>query len=287
MALRIGTCSWKYDSWEGLVYSTAKPANYLDEYARQYDTVEVDQWFWSLFENSRPKLPHPDDVENYRRSVPPAFMFSIKIPNSITLTHYYSKSKGAPLKVNPYFLSGELFQEFLQRLNPLKERSGPLMFQFEYLNKQKMASAGEFREKFAAFIAACPAGYDYAVEIRNPNYLNQDYFAFLKEHKLRHVFVQGYYMPPVFDIYRSYADYIDKATVIRLMGPDRKEIEEKSGFKWNRIFDPKDDELSGIVAMIKNLEERDVDVYLNVNNHYEGCAPLTIRKIRQMLENPG
>lgn len=283
MALKIGACSWKYESWEGLVYSAAKPANFLEEYARKYDTVEVDRWFWSLFENNKPKLPHPDDVENYRRSVPAGFKFSIKIPNSITLTHYYQKSKDSPLIVNPHFLSVELFREFLQRLAPLKKQLGPLMFQFEYLNKQKMASVGEFQEKFAAFIAACPPGYDYALEIRNPNYLNRGYFAFLNKHKLRHVFVQGYYMPPIFDIYSNYSDYIDKATVIRLMGPDRKAIEEKSGSKWNEIFDPKDEELSRIVAMIRNLEERDIDVYLNVNNHYEGSAPLTIQKIRQML----
>ena len=47
--IRIGTCSWKYDSWEGLVCSRKKPANYLQEYSRNYTTVEIDQWFWSLF----------------------------------------------------------------------------------------------------------------------------------------------------------------------------------------------------------------------------------------------
>ena len=46
--LHIGTCSWKYDSWHGLVYSDAASANYLQEYAQKYDCVEVDQWFWSL-----------------------------------------------------------------------------------------------------------------------------------------------------------------------------------------------------------------------------------------------
>ena len=38
------------------------------------------------------------------------------------------------------------------------------------------------------------------------------------------------------------------------------------------------------VAVIKELEERKIDVYLNVNNHYEGSAPLTIKKIQEMLK---
>ena len=39
--LRIGTCSWKYDSWRGLVYSDQKSLNYLQEYSQQYNTVEI------------------------------------------------------------------------------------------------------------------------------------------------------------------------------------------------------------------------------------------------------
>ena len=35
--------------------------------------------------------------------------------------------------------------------------------------------------------------------------------------------------------------------------------------------------------MIKDLNSRDVDVYLNVNNHYEGSAPLTIEKIKKLI----
>ena len=35
--------------------------------------------------------------------------------------------------------------------------------------------------------------------------------------------------------------------------------------------------------MIKELNDRSVDVYLNVNNHYEGCAPMTIEKIKKLL----
>ena len=52
-ALRIGTCSWEYGSWVGLAYTTKDKAAYLREYAEHYDTVEVDQWFWSLFGRDR------------------------------------------------------------------------------------------------------------------------------------------------------------------------------------------------------------------------------------------
>ena len=40
--LKFGTCSWKYDSWRGIVYSDAPKLNYLAEYAHHFDCVEVD-----------------------------------------------------------------------------------------------------------------------------------------------------------------------------------------------------------------------------------------------------
>jgi uncharacterized protein YecE (DUF72 family) len=37
----------------------------------------------------------------------------------------------------------------------------------------------------------------------------------------------------------------------------------------------------GELSKIKYIQNRDVDVYLIVNNHYEGCAPMTIEKIKK------
>ena len=43
-------------------------------------------------------------------------------------------------------------------------------------------------------------------------------------------------------------------------------------------------ELEEISEIIKKLNFRGIDVFVNVNNHYEGSAPLTIRKIRVALD---
>ena len=71
--LRLGTCSWKYDSWKGLIYDPAKryrPNDYLADYAKALDSVEVDQWFWSLFPGSI-RLPEPRTILlHYEGSAP-------------------------------------------------------------------------------------------------------------------------------------------------------------------------------------------------------------------------
>jgi uncharacterized protein YecE (DUF72 family) len=282
--LKIGTCSWKYDSWRGLVYSQDNEINFLKEYSEHFQTVEVDQWFWSLFKGNTAVLPKTKVVREYAASVPPGFTFSIKVPNSITLTHHYNKQKNATLVPNPYFLSTELMGKFLQTLEPLGDHIGPLMFQFEYLNKNKMASMDHFIEMFQVFYNGLPEGYQYCIEIRNPNYLKNEYFDFLAEYHLGHVFLQGYYMPSIFELYEKFKGQLSDPVVFRLHGLDRQGIEERTNNVWNEIVDPREDELLSLKSVVNDLLERRYQVFVNVNNHYEGSAPRTIEKIKALLQ---
>jgi uncharacterized protein YecE (DUF72 family) len=278
----FGTCCWKYDSWCGIIYPAEVKFNYLEEYSKHFDTVEIDQWFWSLF-NEKIKLPMKKDVVDYVQSVPENFKFTIKVPNSITLTHHYRKDKKAELIPNKFFLSVDLFDEFLNSISELLPKVGMSMLQFEYLNKQKMSSQIEFLSKLKPFLQKVKVDLPIGIELRNPNYLNEFYFEFLNENRVYNVFLQGYYMPPIWDIYEKYKDCIKDKVVIRLHGPNREDIEEKSGGNWNKIISPKDDELQRIIKILKDLEKRKIETYINVNNHYEGSAPLTIEKIKSML----
>ena len=92
-------------------------------------------------------------------------------------------------------------------------------------------------------------------------------------------------MPPITDIYKRWRSLILKqeTVVIRLHGPDRKGIEEKTGKRWDQIVARKDEELVEVAGMIRELLGQGMNVYLNVNNHYEGSAPLTINRISQLL----
>jgi len=271
--LLVGTCSWKYPSWEGLVYSRAAGINYLAEYAAKYPTVEVDQWFWTL-----PEIP---TAEEYAAATPPDFRFTVKLPNALTLTHFYRKKGETQLRPNPDFLSASVYADVLERLAPLHSRIGMLMLQFEYMNGQKISSGAELLQRLGAFLDAVPRTLPLAVEIRNPYWLNGRFFSLLAEKRVSPVFLQGYFMPPITQIYRRFAGLLRDTAVVRLHGPDRDGIEKATGESWNRIVAPKDGELGGIVDMINDMRGRGMTIYINVNNHYEGSAPLTIERLRQ------
>lgn len=288
--LRIGTCSWKYDSWKGLIYEAEKdykPYDYLIDYAKHYNTVEIDQWFWSLFPSGA-KLPNIETVKIYSDSVPDDFIFTIKAPNAITLTHHYAKQssryKHIANQPNPHFLNIDLLKRFLEILQAMGNKLGPVMFQFEYLNRKKMPSLNAFIEILKEFFDKAPKEFEYAAEIRNPNYLKQNFFEFLKDMSIIPILHEGYYMPPISKVTEELDISSDKPLIIRLMGPDRQKIEKLTGEKWDRIVAPKDESLSSIANIVEQNVGQGRKVFVNVNNHYEGCAVLTIERLVNILQ---
>jgi len=288
--LRVGTCSWKYDTWKGLLYDPATKYHrddYLVDYSKQLGTVEVDQWFWSLFP-AGPKLPDIRTVETYAASVPREFEFTVKAPNSITLTHFYARQpapyKEYANKPNDGFLSVELLRRFLETLEPIRSRLGPIMFQFEYLNKKKMPSRDEFLGRLGTFFDEAPKDYRYAVETRNPNYLSGTYFDFLRERGLSHVFLDGYYMPPVGEVFGKHDAQTAAYSIVRLHGPNRQDIEKTTKKIWNKVVEPKDRGIGTAVEIVKRNADKLITTYVNVNNHYEGSAPLTIERFLDALK---
>lgn len=280
--IRLGTCSWKYPSWEGLVYSSREPADFLAEYARAYDAVEVDQWFWSLGKSGA-ALPRPETVAEYDAATPADFRFTVKCPNAITLTHRYAR-KGEPLLENALFLDIDFFHRFVEALDPIMPKLGLFIFQFEYLNKDKMASKTRFLDLLAAFMDKLPADLPYAFEIRNPRWLDGAWFGLLKEKKAAPALLQGYWMEDIERTISSYGQLIGDAFCVRLHGEDREGMEEKTGADWSRVARPKDEELERIVPAIKRLAGYGKKAFVNANNHYEGSAPITLGKISALLE---
>jgi uncharacterized protein YecE (DUF72 family) len=287
--LKVGTCSWNYPEWQEIgVYTQQQKRHYdyLPEYARHFNTAEVDQWFWSLESPDSVRLPRADDVKAYGDLTPDNFRFTVKAPNAVTLTHFYKQApKEFAGKPNPHFLSGKLMKSFLNSVAPLKEKIGVIMFEFEYLNKEKMTNLDAFMDQLGPFLSSLPSDYSFAIETRNPNYLKDEYFDFLKKHKTGHVFIDGYYMPSAAGVFEKHGKLSipAKSVVIRLLGSDRPGIEKKTRKRWTGIVDPRDKTIGEVADLVLKIIPQKFDVYANFNNHLEGSAPLSIAKFISAL----
>jgi hypothetical protein len=55
--------------------------------------------------------------------------------------------------------------------------------------------------------------------------------------------------------------------------------EKQTGSIWNEIVDPRPKGLKATASIINNNTERKITTFVNINNHYEGSAPLTINRL--------
>jgi len=75
--IRLGTSAFTAAGWPGTFYPQGlAPRNYLSYYAQKFDTVEVDSTFYGC--------PSARTVRGWYDRTPPEFIFSVKVPQSIT-----------------------------------------------------------------------------------------------------------------------------------------------------------------------------------------------------------
>jgi uncharacterized protein YecE (DUF72 family) len=76
--VRIGCSGWNYGHWRNGVFYPPRcpPREWLDYYARHFDTVEVNATFY--------RLPRREVVANWVRMSPPGFLFAVKMSRYIT-----------------------------------------------------------------------------------------------------------------------------------------------------------------------------------------------------------
>lgn len=277
----FGTCSWKYPSWLDLVYTQTDQDGFLAEYAQQYEMVEIDQWFWSLGKRSA-GLPKSETVLQYDAATGDTFTFTIKCPNALTRPFHDKDSQG-PMRQNEFFLDPSLMHAFIASLEPIRSKIGLLMFQFGYLNKHSMNSQTEFMHRLDRFFQELPPELPYAIELRNPLWLRSDWFSWLADRHIAPVLIQGYWMDDISKTIERYEQLLGETVSVRLHGEDREEMEIDSGGQWNRIINPRDRELARIAVSITTMAERGRTVFVQVNNHYEGSAPLTIDRLRALI----
>jgi uncharacterized protein YecE (DUF72 family) len=252
--LHLGTSSWSSEDWVGVFYSPgASPSDFLGEYARHFDTVEVDSTFY--------RAPSPAMVKNWHRRTPPGFVFSAKVPRTITHDKVMQDCD-AELK------------EFLAAMDLLGEKLGPLLLQFPYFNKQAFARPEDFLARLEPFLKKLPSGYSFALEVRNKAWITERFLDVLRQRKIALALIDHPWMTPAQQLMAKLDVATTDFTYIRWLG-DRKGIEEKTQH-WDRMIVNREREMESWVPAIDKLLERRLRVYAYFNNHYAGHAPGSI-----------
>jgi uncharacterized protein YecE (DUF72 family) len=76
-AVRVGCSGWNYDDWRGRLYPEGlAKSRWLEGYAEEFDTVEVNSTFY--------RLPSRDAVARWAEQTPSGFLFAAKASRYLT-----------------------------------------------------------------------------------------------------------------------------------------------------------------------------------------------------------
>ncbi len=291
-SIHFGTSSWTYPGWEGLVYHRPYPtrsaaALCLDEYTRfpLFTTVGIDSTFY------RP--PSAATFTSYAKHLPPGFPCISKVWDRITVHTWSGKRGGGPEPKgdpNPDFLSAERFREEVHGPAMAHFRDHQAVFVFEF---QQIADDDMTPERFAGrldhFFSHVPHDVAYAVEIRNPEFLNPAYFAVLREHGVAHL-VNSWTRMPSIGGQLDLPDVITGGFVIAraLLRPGRTYNEAVDAFApYGTIREPQPALRRDLVRLARTARDLRIPAWILVNNRAEGSAPRTIAAVAQTLAEEG
>src|ERR1700738_5281083 len=117
------------------------------------------------------------------------------------------------------------FEEFVDTMDILDEKLGPMVFEFPFFDRSLFKTRSDFLDRFIPFLKKLPHDYKFAVEIRNKEWLNQEFSDLLREYKVALVLQDQSWMPHPNELSQDFDPITTDWTYIRWLG-DRKGIEQ-------------------------------------------------------------
>ena len=226
---------------------------------------------------------------DYAAQVPETFRFLVKAHEYCTLAGFgdhprYGTRRGQPnrLFLDPHYATQEVVGPFT---DGLKDKAGPLLFQFSPQDDARLAGSGSFVERLYQFLDRLPRGPLYAVELRNSTLFTPEYIDALSAIGACHCLNGHPSMPPIREQAALVQPERGRAVVVRWMQARHLSYQaaKQKYAPFNRIVDADPISRRAIAELCLDSSVRQQPSYVIVNNKAEGCAPLSIVQLAQQI----
>jgi uncharacterized protein YecE (DUF72 family) len=296
--LRLGTSSWAYPGWDGLVWDGAyAPAelskNGLGAYAAHplLRCVGIDRSFY------RPLSVY--EYAAYARQVPDDFRFVVKAP-SLVSDALVRQEDGRGREPNPAFLDPTLALETFvtPALQGLGHKLGALVFQLSPLPRTDLRHLPEMVERLRTMLLAQPAlkpeapDAVMAVEVRDKEWLSPTIApllaAVLQESGATYCLGLHAKMPPLAEqlpLLRALwpGPLVCRWNLNPVHGAYGYEEAERQYSPYKRLMDVDEPTRALLASTLLGVTGAGQNAYVTVSNEAEGCAPLTIAALAERL----
>jgi uncharacterized protein YecE (DUF72 family) len=270
-----------------MVYSRKYPSKRvfdqecLAEYSAIFPTVCADFALYDFPDAEKMQIIYDQTTEDFR--------LSLKVTDRITIRRYpnikrFGNFAGTD---NPDFLNVSLFEDaFLRPLEALRKKRGAIIFEFSTFYPNSGINYEKFVRLLDTFLSRLPPGYEYAVELRNREFLTSEYLDMLQSHGVAHVLNNWTRMPPIVDQIQLAGVLTGKFSVARaLLKPGRTYEEAVRLFQpYERIQEENPELRTGLAESVRRCVAEGKTLYAYVNNRAEGNSPKTIEAILDILD---
>ena len=288
--IRLGTSSWSFPGWKGLVYDrkasqTELARHGLAAYSKHplLRSVGVDRTFYGPMTSA--------ELAEYAENVPDGFRFLVKAAGQVTTP--WNRPSGAKPKFekNELFLDAGFATNVVVRpfVEGLGAKGGPLVFQFTPLGRMLGKDPSRFIGRLHDFLRALPKGPWYAVEVRDPEVLNDDYVAALLDAGATHCLNVHARMPLVARQAEVAAKTLSERVAVRWMlhaGMEYEEAKDRYA-PFTNLVDEDPESREAIAGICLTASRRGAETIVIANNKAEGCAPETLRKLAEKIVRRG
>jgi uncharacterized protein YecE (DUF72 family) len=291
--LPLGTSSWFFPGWRGLVYEGVHPQTALSKkglaaYAQipLLRTVSLDRTFYAPITTV--------EYARYAAQVPDGFSFVVKAP-ALVCDAVMRDEDGRGKVPNPHFLDSAIAtREFVVPcLEGLEEKAGPLVFQISPLPRGLVEEAPMLIERLAAFFAALPSQLGnrrplYALELRNAELLTPRLMRMLKDAGVRYCVGLHDRMPEV-ERQAVALKALDGETpgdlVVRwnLHRGFLYQAAKQRYEPFDRLVDEDPESRRMLARMAADAFKTGSRVWITANNKAEGSAPLSLLKLAEEI----
>jgi len=256
--LYVGTSGWVYSDWQGIFYPEDLPSkNKLKYFSNYFKTTEINYSFYHL--------PRPSSYQNWYNQTPEDFIFAVKASRFITHTCLAGRQVKRLQEVK------EAWKQFLENAFYLKEKLGPILFQFPPSFRIDL-------KRLESFLKILSKNYRYAFEFRHKSWcgpkgklstscgVNKKVYNLLKKYNVAWVIADSPSYPKAEAIT---ADFI----YIRMHG---SQVLFASKYTKN--------ELSSLAQKIKKYLKQGLDVYVYFNNDFHGYAIENAKELSKLCK---
>jgi uncharacterized protein YecE (DUF72 family) len=155
--VRVGCSGWQYKHWRGDFYEAGlAQKRWFDRYATVFDTVEINNSFY--------RLPEESTFAAWAGRAPRGFLFAVKASRFLT---HMKKLKDPEEPVDRFFSRARALGPFL----------GPVLYQLPPGWKLD-------RDRLEHFLQILPRGVSHVIEFREPSWYAAEVFALLEQHRV-------------------------------------------------------------------------------------------------------